>query len=359
MSKKLTLEEFIKKSNLIHNNKYDYSLVKYKNNRTKVKIICPIHGEFEQIPLEHLNGTNCSKCTNNYNYTTEEFIEKLNKKHNNRYDYSLVNYINNKTNIKIICKEHGIFEQSPKRHLNGSNCTICTNMKKYTNETFIKKVNIVHNNKYDYSLVDYKNNKTKIKIICPIHGEFEQIPKEHLNGHGCNRCAGLNKKTNDEFITQANIIHNNKYDYSLINYINDRNKITIICPIHGEFNQLPSNHITRKQGCPKCKESKGEKEIRKILDLKNIKYESQKRFKDCKLKRPLPFDFYLPSINTCIEFDGHQHFIPNEIWGGENNLLEIKKRDEIKTNYCEKNNIKLIRIKYDNKLIEKTISELL
>ena len=149
--------------------------------------------------------------------TTENFIEDAIKVHGNKYDYSLVEYINTRTKVKIICKKHGVFEQSPYVHLTGSGCKKCIS-RKYTLNEFLEKCNKIHNNKYDYSLVDYKFNNTKVKIICPIHGVFEQNPNHHLNGHSCKRCncKNFNTKnnwTNEIFIEKSNIVHNNKYDY--------------------------------------------------------------------------------------------------------------------------------------------------
>lgn len=121
-TKRLNTNEFIIRSNKIHNNLYDYSLVKYKNNKTKVKIICKEHGIFEQLPMSHLRGSKCLKCTNKSNTkTTKQFILESNNVHNNKYDYSLVNYKNAYSKVKIICKEHGVFEQIPISHMNYDN----------------------------------------------------------------------------------------------------------------------------------------------------------------------------------------------------------------------------------------------
>jgi hypothetical protein len=122
---------------------------------------------------------------------------------------------------------------------------------------FIEKSKLVHGDKYDYSLVEYKNNKQKIKIICPEHGEFEQTPKNHMNGKHCKKCGsantGLKKRANiNNFIETANLIHENKYDYSLVEYQSAIKKIKIICPVHGIFEQQPSAHVSQKQGCPSC-----------------------------------------------------------------------------------------------------------
>jgi len=247
---------FILKSTKIHNGFYDYSLVEYINNNIKVKIICPIHGVFEQVPMNHIKGIGCSKCTNNNKMTNIYFIEKSNIKHNNFYDYSLVEYVNAKTKVKIICPTHGVFDQTPNSHLNGQGCSKCKGGVHKDINHFITKSNKIHDHFYDYSLVEYINAKTKVKIICPIHGVFEQNPHHHLNGHGCVLCS--NKKSQEsqsysviDFLNLSNKKYNSKYDYSLIEYINMFTKIKIICPIHGIFEQSPRSHLM--YGCPKCK----------------------------------------------------------------------------------------------------------
>ena len=223
--------------------------------------------------------------------------------------------------------------------------------KRLTKEEFINRSNIIHNNRYDYVLVDYKNNSTKIKIKCPSHGIFEQIPQDHLKGCGCSNCKNVKRLTKEEFINRSNIIHDNKYDYSLVEYKNSSTKVKIICPIHGMFEQIPSKHLI-KQGCPKCKKSKGEKYINNLLKENNINFEIQKSFKNCKNIKTLQFDFYLPEYNICIEFDGEQHYKSVKYFGGERELEIIQKRDKIKNEFCKNNNIKLIRITYKDDINE-------
>jgi len=209
---------------------------------------------------------------------------------------------------------------------------------------------------YDYSLVKYKNNITKVKIICPIHGIFLQKPHHHLNGCKCQKCAKDEEKMNLEiFISKANTVHQTFYDYSLVEMNGVKEKVKIICPIHGLFKQTPDNHINKKNNCPKCKASHGEKEIAFLLEQKEIKYFSEQRFKDCKDKRMLPFDFYLPEHNTCIEYDGIQHFKITDYYGGVKAFKLIKKHDMIKNEYCKNNNIILIRINHSENIKEKLI----
>ncbi len=214
-------------------------------------------------------------------------------------------------------------------------------------EIFINKAILTHGNKYIYTSVDYVNTRNKVKIICPIHGEFEQLPNHHLKGQNCLKCIHDNMKlSNENFIIKANKIHNNQYDYSHINYINHKNKININCLIHGIFKQLPSNHLLGS-GCPICKESKGEKLIRTYLINNNIKFIQQYKFNDCFYKQKLPFDFYIPDYNICIEYHGEQHYKPIKYFGGENRFIIQQNRDNIKIEYCKTNNILLIIIKYD------------
>jgi hypothetical protein len=166
--------------------------------------------------------------------TANNFFEKCNIIHNNFYDYSLSNFIATNKKIKIICPIHGVFEQNCLNHMRGQKCIYCAN-KKLHKEKFIERSNEIHNNRYDYSLIEYKNVHTKVKIICNLHGIFEQIPWNHLNSEGCPYCA-KNKTNLKLIIDRAAIIHDNKYDYSLITeYKNNRDKIKIICPEHGVF----------------------------------------------------------------------------------------------------------------------------
>jgi hypothetical protein len=343
----LKKEEFIERSNRVHNNKYDYSHIEYINTNTKVSIFCNKHGNFDQTPMSHLSGRGCPECGNNKKVTNDEFIERCSLLYGNKYDYSLTKYLSKSKPVKIICPEHGVFESTPQSHFfKKVGCKECKGRVTNTDE-FIKKSTSLHGDKYDYSLVEYKNNKSSVKIICPEHGVFEQIANYHLSGCGCKLCGGTNEKTNECFINICKTIHGDLYDYSLVEYKNNRTKVKIICTEHRVYEQVPYSH-TGGSGCPSCYESKGEREVKKYLDDNNIKYESQKKFNDClSLKSVnLRFDFYLYEKNICIEYDGEQHFHINEYFGGEDGYKKTKQNDNIKNDYCLENNIKLIRISY-------------
>jgi len=229
--------------------------------------------------------------------------------------------------------------------------------KNFSTEEFIEKAKNTHGDKYDYSLVEYVSSYVKIKIICKEHKIFEQMANYHLRGSGCPKCHKNYKYTLGDFLKKAKNVHGDKYDYSMVDYKNSTTKIKIICPTHDEFSQAPWNHL-RGQGCPSCKESCGEKNIAKLLDECGILYEREKRFKKCKNIKPLPFDFYLPKYNVCIEYDGEQHFIIKEHFGGLERLVAYQKLDKIKNEYCKNNNIRLIRIRYDENIKDKLYAEL-
>ena len=291
-----------------------------------------------------------------------DFIVKANFIHGNLFDYSEVpQVITYKTFIDILCKKHGKFTQLTANHLVGKGCVKCS-YETNTDIHFVEKSKLIHSDSYDYSSVKYINNHIGVDIICKKHGIFNQIPKNHLKGTGCPICALIykgnkQKKSIDKFIEQANIVHKNKYDYSFSDYKNNKSKIKIICPEHGEFLQNPSHHLNGS-GCPSCRESKGEAEISLLLKKYEIDFVKQKKFNGCKYKQLLPFDFYLQLFNCCIEFDGEQHYKSKTFFGGEDEFENIKKRDLIKEEYCLKNNINFFRIMYlDN--IEKKLNEII
>lgn len=223
--------------------------------------------------------------------------------------------------------------------------------KRKTLQEFIKQAINVHGNRYDYSLVNYVNIYTKIKIICKIHGVFVQDPHEHLKGCGCRICGFYSKKhilpkiTIEEFIKRCNEIHYNKYDYSKVILTIPSSKVIIMCPKHGEFKQTIHCHLDGR-GCPKCSSSTGEINIRKFLDANKIEYISQKIFKDKKPYNKLRFDFFLPFLNTIIEYNGAQHYKPVKLWGGDKSFIRQQDVDKRKLEFCGIYNINLITIPY-------------
>ena len=220
------------------------------------------------------------------------------------------------------------------------------NMKKLTQDEYIRRCSLRHNNKFNYSKVKFKNVREKVIIICPTHGDIHIDAGNHLYRNGCDSCArDKHKLTNlsEERLENLKMIHNNKYTYSDLKV--DKGFINIECPEHGTFRQYLYFH-EYGHGCTECNSSsRGEDKIKSILDNLNLEYYRNHIFNECKNKKGLRFDFYLPNLNSCIEYDGEHHFKENKYFG-IGNLEYVRKNDDIKNKYCRENNIKLIRIPY-------------
>ena len=294
------------------------------------------------------------------------FIKKARQIHGDKYDYSKVEYTNNKTKVCIICSEHGEFWQTPHSHLSKKGCPRCCKRNyKYTTEQFIEKAREVHGDKYDYSKVEYVNANTKICIICPEHGEFWQTPASHLNGKGCEKCVRPSYDT-ESFVKCAKKIHGNKYDYSKVEYINTKTKVSIICPEHGEFKMKPNVHL-QGCGCNLCFKKDEEKLFNLLVEkFGNGVIERQKTFEW--LRNPNNnyhqyLDFYVKNLNIAIELQGPQHFIQHRYFDkAEKDFIKRNELDINKKKLCENNGIKIIYFSFDEKwnmfLNEKVIHDL-
>jgi len=399
--RKLTQEDFIYKCKEKHGDKYDYSKVFYINISTKVKIVCKYHGEFEQIAKNHKDGQGCPSCYGDLNISKYEFINKYGRK---EYDYSLIEKtLRIKSSIKIIDKKTKLvyvqladhhkrnikpskiesnslvkklkevhnnnfeyvieketyystdkikiinrktkdeFHYRVDRHLSGMKPN------KVTLNYFLIKSKELHGEKYDYSLIkSITANSEKVEIICKEHGIFKQRVSNHINlSDGCPKCVGVGKWNTDLLIKEFKKVHNDKFDYSKVEFKNVDKKVEIICKEHGSFYQNIHKHLNG-QGCRFCESnSKGEEYVKMWLDELNIKYIRQHSFDTCRYINRLSFDFYLPEHNMCIEFDGKQHFEPVDIFGGITEFNNRKLRDNVKNKWCLNNNINLIRIKYN------------
>ena len=337
----MNLSDFIKKARNVHGDKYDYSKSLYLGSREKIEIICPLHGSFFQIPTNHLSGKGCKECSKikiikNQRSNTEEFISKARNIHGDKYDYSLVNYTNNHTQVEIICTEHGKFLQSPKDHLSGKGCSSCGKEKTksrlmLSKDEFIKRANEVHGNKYDYSLVNYKDTRTKVEIICKEHGSFFQSPNKHMQGNGCPACgrertAEHNFLTLDDFIRKAKNVHGDKYDYSKSLYTGADSKMEIICEKHGKFLQTPHNHL-KGTNCPSCGASVSKPEIKLVSFIRSF-YKGEIITNSKNIIPPMELDIYVPSLNLAIEFNGgywhSEKFKPKDYHLGKYNLCKNK-----------------------------------
>ena len=282
--------------------------------------------------------------------TQESFLIQLKEKYGDLLDYSFIQYEGTHKKIILKCKKCGyIFERIPKDLLyqikkeNVCPCCAKEKLKKELKQKFIKVSQKIHNNKYDYSKVEYINNKTKVCIVCPQHGEFKQTPNSHLQGHGCPKCKSDKAKLKlNVFIKKSKIIHKEYYNYDNVTYINNHTPVEIICPKHGSFLITPKCHLDGR-GCAKCNQSWMEREICDLFEKNNIKYEQEKNFEW--LKRDnynLSLDFYLPDYNIAIECQGEQHFKPIDFYGGGERFKRVLENDLLKIKLCNEHSIILL-----------------
>lgn len=365
---RLSLDEVLKRFYNAHGNKYDYSKVVYVTKDTDVEIICKKHGSFWQTPDTHWRGGNCPECNkeNRKNriyskrcegrvHTTDSFIEVANKLHNNFYDYSKVIYRKGRDKITIICPIHGEFQQTARKHLEGHGCKKCA-IEKTKNKTahrsktwFINNAKLVHGNKYDYSELKYIDFNTKVELKCELHGLFTQLPRVHLLGCGCPKCGidsrvKLQSKSTKEFIDQAKLRHGDIYDYSLVEYVNSKTPITIICKQHGPFNQTPYKHLSG-EGCGKCTRKS---QYRLLTRLESVFTNEQFTWEYSSnwLGRQR-IDICIEKYKIAIEYDGEQHYRAVDHFGGIVGYERTVNRDLLKNKKCKENGFTLFRIRYD------------
>lgn len=274
--------------------------------------------------------------------TTEDFIARAKEVHGDKYDYSRVEYAGANNKVCVVCPVHGEFWPVASQHMLGGQCPKCQKDKtKLSLASFIEQAKAQYGNKYDYSKVELKGNKAKVCIIYPEHGEWWTTPNNFLRGNSCPGCFGTPKKTKEEFIRQAQEVHNNKYVYSLVEYNSTNEKVCIICPEHGEFWQTPNNHLFGA-GCPACPQSQMEGEIRQFLIKNNIVFEPEKTFDWLIYNRNMYLDFFLPDYGVAIECQGGQHFFPTELFGGEEFYQLTIDRDKKKRELCEAHGITVL-----------------
>lgn len=296
--------------------------------------------------------------------TTEEFIKESIIVHGDKYDYSKTDYKNNKTDVCIICKKHGEFWQRPTHHLGGCGCKKCQyellhNEKFSPYNEFVEKANRKHKGLYIYESenLNYVNAHSFVRVYCKKHGWFEQEANSHLQGHGCKKCSNENvskKLASDvgEFIEKAKLVHGDKYDYSKVKYVNNRVKVCIVCPKHGEFWQTPMNHLNG-ENCPNCNSSKMENSVENFLKEHKIDFIRQCSSKHLWFLKKYRIDFYLPNKNIAIECQGEQHYKPILYFGGNDGFKYRKKCDEEKKNLCENNGVRMEYIRYDENVCDR------
>lgn len=320
MPRKRTIGEFIFDARAKHPNA-DYAYYKfcYTNNSTKGIITCPVHGDFEQTPSDHLQGYGCPPCgrkrmADNQSSSRDEFIAAAKARHPEAgYNYDKFEYIGSSVKGIITCSVHGDFKQQPSSHLQGRGCPKCgrirtASSRRFSRDEFIAAARKRHPEAgYKYDKFVYVNAFVEGAITCSSHGDFVQKPYSHLQGRGCPRCgldrrAEARRTSRDEFITAAKARHPDAgYSYEKFLYVNCMVKGTITCPIHGDFKQVPNSHLSGN-GCPKCAGTVSRICTAWLDDLGIAVREYPIRLPN--RRRPVRADGYDPETKTVYEFLG-------------------------------------------------------
>lgn len=375
--KRVTTSEFIDKSLNKHGDRYDYSKSRYKSAKEKVIVICKIHGEYTITPNNHLNGKGCPKCGLIKSKKTrlkglDYFITKSRLIHGDKYNYDHVEYVNDRHKVKIICPIHGEFHQSLGGHCSGRGCIECGHEyrskyhpRKLTLEVVINRCKEIWGDLYDLSqIVDYKNTSSKVKIICTKHGEFSTTINQLLQGHGCYEC-GLDRISDsqridfEEFLEMKKDVWGDTYQVKKDDY-KSYQSFRVYCKTHDFYWETIGSNFLKGHGCRHCgiTVSKGETRIEEILKDKKIKFLEQHKFVGMEYKRVLRCDFYLPEYNLVIEYNGRQHYESIDFFGGIEGLRETRKRDRLKEQYCQENQINFEIIKYDE-IVEDRLNQII
>ena len=283
-----------------------------------------------------------------------EVLNDFEKKHGNNYNYKYLeeDYKNSTTKVRIICKEHGVFKQLPSEHKNGSGCPFCSKTKKLTQDEVILRFIKKHNDRYDYSFVEYTTWSNHVKIICPEHGLFEQSPSNHTKGAGCPTCAKILKskklrKPIENILEDFNEVHSNKYKYLNLDtdYKNSYSKIKIVCKEHGVFKQQGYAHYIAGHGCPNCNINTKEEFLINLFKEYNINY----IYNDRTIIAPLEIDILIPDFNFGIEHNGlYFHSYGKNSWSALNNYHLLNKNKHLeKTIKMEEQDYQLFHIRED------------
>lgn len=343
-----TNEEFKYFAKGLFGDRYSYDRVDYKNRRSMITLVCSKHGEFVIRANSILGGRKTTPCKGCHaDQWVDDFVTRALEAHGDSYDYSMVVYPegNQDYPVDLICYKHGSFTTNAYSHVQGrAGCPEChSENNRLGLEAFLAKAHAVHENRYDYSDVVYVHGRKPVSIRCKIHGAFEQKPDVHLMGSGCQECFTERfRLTTEQFIERARAVHGDRYCYSKVVYRDSKTKVDVVCQTHGKFAITPNAHIACKQGCPRCKESKGESRIRQFLEKHGIEFIQEYKLGDSRFR----YDFFLPSYSVLIEFQGHQHFKPVAVFGGVEGLRETRARDYLKQQLAKKAGMYLSRPTY-------------
>ena len=379
---RVSAEQFLKRFEEQHpDGLLSIQIEEYTNMHSKITVTCRLHGSFKALPSNLVRKTGCPKCASEIagdkrRISQTTFVKRCQKAHGNIYNYDLVDYTTMAQKVTIVCPIHGAWEAIAANHVQGkSGCPVCDRTKtkdrfasinRISKSVFFARCEAIHSGKYDYSQADFTGVTEKILVICKEHGAFKQLANSHLSGKGCPKCGILTRaikatSTREDLLKHFRSVHGDRYDYLLPERIKFTDKAEIVCEEHGLFRQLVKSHFEGK-GCPKCSLSKGETAVALFLERCGLEFEVEFAVTSTAKGNPMRFDFHIPSLKTLIEFDGHHHFQPVNFGGtsdekAEHNFKLVKQRDKRKTEWAQVNGFRLIRIKYDENVEQRLLKE--
>lgn len=241
-----------------------------------------------------------------YKMTTAELVRRAKKVHGEQYDFSQVMYVNSKTKVKIICREHGEFYKYPYYMYNVTKtlCPKCSRgNRRKTSAQFIADAVDIHGNRYDYSKTKYINISTKVTITCREHGDFVQYPGNHLKGHHCGLCTNGTSRTTEQFVQLCQAKHPGKYTYQHTEYINCSSIVSVGCASCGiTFSRTADNLLNKSYGCPQCNKSR--KSVLETKWLDTIQADIVRQHPIQINSKKMVVDGFDPNTNTVYEFHG-------------------------------------------------------
>lgn len=359
MSKKKTHDEYVKEIEEVHNGNIEVT-GKYINARTKITHKCKLGHEWDSLSSNVLKGQSCPKCvkkrvSESQKKTHEDYIREVEEVHNGNIEV-VGEYIDSNTKIKHGCKTCNCeWETVPRSIIKGHGCRKCGGSTRKTHEDYLKELEEKHSGNIKVE-GKYINNKTKILHKCNVcMQKFDMTPTYIFSGRGCPECTKVNyrefrSKSHEQYVREVEDVHNGDVEVKG-KYVNAITKIKHGCRHGHEWYAQPVHIIHNGSGCPECKESKGERLIRNILESLDITFKSEVTFKNLRIENnaKLRCDFVIYKDNKpilVIEYNGEQHYKPVEIFGGVEGYKLTKKRDEIKRNILRKQGIQVVDIPY-------------
>ena len=347
---KYTLEEFIKKVNQLFPDNFTFEKTVYNGNKNPLIITCKKHGDITITPSMLFKGYGCWECEKRKHFMSyDEFTTICRERYGDKYNITTEQFSNKDKNgkIEINCPLHGVFHQKIDAFLKGYHCKKCREKEKINkkNRQLNDKIKELYGNGYDATIDEH--DKRKVEINCYLHGKFT-LWKQHVfdKKYICPVCMKNNSNDGNRvsFLKKAKRLHEDKYDYSKVNYINSSTKVCLTCPSHGDFYVTPNDHLNKLSGCPKCSHniSIDEKSLSEFIA--SLGYDIT--CNDRNILDNKEIDILIPSKHMAVEYDGLRWH--SELYKDKPSIYHLQK-----TNECADKGIRLLHI-FEDEWTEKS-----